>query len=69
MAKTCLKVFKVNCSRHRKSLLIGAFACLEICLHGHDGSVMLSVVAQASLCNFLCAGSPSLLSSDADDGY
>jgi hypothetical protein len=29
----------------------------------------VSVVAQALLCNFLCAGSPSLLSGDADDGY
>jgi hypothetical protein len=28
---------------------------------------LLSVVAQPLLCNFLCAGSPSLLSSDADD--
>jgi hypothetical protein len=29
----------------------------------------VSVVAQALLCNFLCAGSPSLLFSDVDDGY
>jgi hypothetical protein len=36
---------------------------------GHVGSVLLSVVAQALLCNFLCAGfflSPS--PGDADDG-
>jgi hypothetical protein len=31
--------------------------------------VLLSVVAQALLCNFLRAGSPSLLSGDADDVY
>jgi hypothetical protein len=46
-----------------------AFACLEVWPLGHDGSVLLSVVAQALLCNFLCAGfSSSLLSGDADDG-
>jgi hypothetical protein len=28
---------------------------------------LLSVVTQALLCNFLCAGSPSLLSGDVDD--
>jgi hypothetical protein len=44
-----------------------AFACLEVWPLGHDGSVLLSVVTQALLCNFLCACS-SLLSSDADDG-
>jgi hypothetical protein len=38
-----------------------AFACLEVWPLGHDGSVLLSVIAQALLCNFLCAGfSPSL---------
>jgi hypothetical protein len=50
-------------------LPLEAFACLEVWPLGHDGSVLLSVVAQALLCNFLCAGSPSLLSGDADDGY
>jgi hypothetical protein len=30
---------------------------------------VLSVEAQALLSNFLCVGSPSLLSDDADDGY
>jgi hypothetical protein len=50
-------------------LLLEAFACLEVSPLGHDRSVLLSVVAQALLCNFLCAGSPSLLSGNADDGY
>jgi hypothetical protein len=49
-------------------LPLEAFACLEVWPLGHDGSVMLSVVAQALLCNILCAGSP-LLSDDADDGW
>jgi hypothetical protein len=44
-----------------------AFACLEVLPLGHDGPVLLSIVAQALLCNFLCASS-SLLSGDADDG-
>jgi hypothetical protein len=49
-------------------LPLEAFACLEVWPLGHDGSVLLSVVAQALLCNFLCAGSSSsLLFSDADD--
>jgi hypothetical protein len=30
-----------------------AFACLEVWSLGHDGSVLLSVVAQALFCNFL----------------
>jgi hypothetical protein len=38
-----------------------AFACLEVWPLGHDGSVLLSVVAQALLCNFLCVGSSSSL--------
>jgi hypothetical protein len=29
---------------------------------------LLSVIAQALLCNFLYTGSPSLLSDNADDG-
>jgi hypothetical protein len=37
------------------------FACLEVRPLGHDGSVLLSVVAQALLCNFLCVGSSSSL--------
>jgi hypothetical protein len=49
-------------------LPLDAFACLEVWLLGHDGSVLLSIVIQALLCNFLCAGSTSLLSADADDG-
>jgi hypothetical protein len=49
-------------------LPLHAFACLEVWLLGHDGSVLLSIVIQALLCNFLCAGSTSLLSADADDG-
>jgi hypothetical protein len=42
-------------------LPLEAFACLEVWPLGHDGSVLLSVVAQALLCNFLCAGSSSSL--------
>jgi hypothetical protein len=53
MTKTCLKVFKVNCSKLRKSLSLEAFACLEDRLLGHDGSVLLSIITQTLLCNFL----------------
>jgi hypothetical protein len=42
-------------------LPLEAFACLEVWPLGHDGSLLLSVVAQALLCNFLCAGSLSSL--------
>jgi hypothetical protein len=42
-------------------LPLEAFACLEVWPLGHDGSVLLSVVAQALLCNFLCACSSSSL--------
>jgi hypothetical protein len=42
------------------SLPLEAFACLEVCLLGHDRSVLLSVVAQALLCNF-CMHVPPLL--------
>jgi hypothetical protein len=38
-----------------------AFACQEVWQLGHDGSLLLSVVTQALLCNFLCAGSSSSL--------
>jgi hypothetical protein len=49
-------------------LLLKVFACPEVRSLGHDGSVLLSVVAQALLCNFICAGSSSsLLSGNADD--
>jgi hypothetical protein len=56
MAKTSLKVLKVNCSRLRKSLSLEAFTCLETWPLGHDGSVLLSVVAQVLLVTFRCAG-------------
>jgi hypothetical protein len=42
-------------------LPLEAFACLEVWSLGHNGSVLLSVVAQALLCNFLCAGTYSSL--------
>jgi hypothetical protein len=45
-------------------LPLKAFACLEVWPLGHDGSVLLSVVAQALLYNFLCVDSSSSLSSD-----
>jgi hypothetical protein len=35
------------------SLSLEAFACLEVCPLGHDGPILLSVVTQALLCNFL----------------
>jgi hypothetical protein len=51
-------------------LPLEAFACLEVWPLGHDMPVLLSVVAQALLCNFLCVGSSSsLFSDDTDDGY
>jgi hypothetical protein len=50
-------------------LPLKAYACLEVWPFGHDRSILVSVVAQALLCNFVCADSPSLLSGDADDGY
>jgi hypothetical protein len=42
-------------------LPLKAFACLEVWPLGHDGPVLLSVVALVLLCNFLCAGSSSSL--------
>jgi hypothetical protein len=48
-------------------LPLEAFECLEVRPFGHDGSVLLSIVTRALLCNFLCAGSPSLLPGDVDD--
>jgi hypothetical protein len=41
-------------------LPLEAFACLEVWLLGHDGSVLLSVVAQTLLCNF-CVQVPLLI--------
>jgi hypothetical protein len=40
-------------------LPLEAFACLKVWPVGHDRSVLLSVIAQALLCNFLCVGSSS----------
>jgi hypothetical protein len=68
MAKTCLNVLKDNCSRLRKSLSLEAFACLEIWLLGHDGLVLLSVVAQALLLTVVCRSLPFLSSGNATDG-
>jgi hypothetical protein len=42
-------------------LPIEVFACLEVWPLGHNGSVLLSVVFHALLCNFLCAGFSSSL--------
>jgi hypothetical protein len=39
---------------------LDAFACLEVWPLGHDGFVLLSVVAQALLCNFCVQVSPLL---------
>jgi hypothetical protein len=67
MAKTCLKVLKDNCSRLRKSLLLEAFACLEVRPLGHDRSVLLSLVAEALLLTVVCRSLPSLSSNNAVD--
>jgi hypothetical protein len=48
-------------------LPLEAFACLAVRPLGHDGSALLSVVAQALLCNFLHVGFLSSLFGDADD--
>jgi hypothetical protein len=42
-------------------LPLEAFACPEVWPLGHDGSVLLSIVAQTLLCNLLCVGSSSSL--------
>jgi hypothetical protein len=45
-------------------------ACLEVWPLGQVQLVLLSVVAQALLSNFLCAGLfPSTCSGDVDDSY
>jgi hypothetical protein len=61
---TGLKVFKASCCRLMYHLPLEVFACLEVGPLGHDGSVLLSVVAQALLCNF-CVQVPPLLSFSA----
>jgi hypothetical protein len=66
MAKTYLKVLKDNYSMLRKSLLLEAFACLEVWLFGYDESVLLSVVAQVLLLTIVCRFL-SLSSGDAVD--
>jgi hypothetical protein len=66
MAKTCFKMLKDNCCR-LVSLSLEAFACVEVWPHGHDGSVLLSVVAQALLLTIVCRSFPSLFSSKAVD--
>jgi hypothetical protein len=65
MAKTYLKVLKDNCSRLKKSLSLEAFV---VGLKSHDGSILLSVVAQALLLTVVCRSLPSPSSSDVDDG-
>jgi hypothetical protein len=54
-------IFKASCCRLMYHLPLEAFACLEVCPLGHDGSVLLSIVDQVLLCNFLCVGSSSYL--------
>jgi hypothetical protein len=58
---TCLTVFEASCCRLMCHLPLEAFACLEVWPLGHDGSVLLSIVAQALLCSF-CVQVPPLLS-------
>jgi hypothetical protein len=58
---TYLKVFKASYCRLMYHLPLEAFACLEVWSLGHDGSVLLSIVAKALLCNF-CVQVPPLLS-------
>jgi hypothetical protein len=48
-------------------LLLEAFACLAVWPLGHDESVLLNIVAQSLLYNFLCADFFFSFSSDADD--
>jgi hypothetical protein len=66
MAKTCLKVLKVNWYR-LEYLSLEVFACLEVWSFDHDRSVLLSVVAQALLYNSLVCKFLLLSSSDAMD--
>jgi hypothetical protein len=61
LADNMLKIFKASCYRLMYPLPLEALTCLEVWPLGHDGSVLLSVVAQALLCNFLYAGSSSSL--------
>jgi hypothetical protein len=61
LTKKCLKVFKASCSRLMYPLPLEAFAYLEVWPLDHDESVLLSVVAQTLLCNFLCVGFSSSL--------
>jgi hypothetical protein len=56
LAKTWLNMIKVNCYRLLNHLPLEVLECLEVSPLGHVGSVLLSVVAQALLCDFLCAG-------------
>jgi hypothetical protein len=66
MAKPCLKVLKDNC-RRLESLSLEAFACVEVSPLGHDGSVLLTVLAQALLLTIVCMSLPSLFSGNAVD--
>jgi hypothetical protein len=54
-------MFKTSCCRFMYPLPLEALACLEVWPLGHDRSVLLSVVTQVLLCNFLCADSSSSL--------
>jgi hypothetical protein len=60
MAETCLKVFKTSWCRLMYPVSLEAFAYLEVSPLGHDESVLLNVVAQDLLCNFMCASFFSL---------
>jgi hypothetical protein len=61
LANNMLKICKTSCCRLMYPLPLEAFACLEVWSLGHDGSVLLNVIAQALLCNFLYVGSLSSL--------
>jgi hypothetical protein len=51
------------------SLSLEAFACLEVRPLGHDGSVLLSVVAQALLLTIVCMFLSLFSFGDVVDGY
>jgi hypothetical protein len=51
LAKTFFKEINASCCRLMNHLPLEAFACLEVLLLGHDGPVLLNVVAQAFIYN------------------
>jgi hypothetical protein len=52
--KTCLKEFNSRCFRLMSPYFLWSLACLDRDLFYHDGSVLLSIVAQALLLYIFC---------------